>query len=500
MVYSGTGTGTGMGMGMGKGRAGMLKALLKDTAIYGLVDLLFKCLSFFTFPLFSYLFTVSEYGILALLTTSTAFLTGFLACGISNSVVRYYWEPGMTDKDRSCVISTGFYFLIGWMILLTIGIVAISYLFRNHINSEYPYAWISFLTGLIGCTPTLLCIFCMDTVRLSFTPWRFALISAMQNGLTVLLSLLFVWGFGWGIPGFLFGTTLGAALSLPLAVWTIRQHLLPIFDVALAKKLFQFGYPFIFVSMAYWIFGSMDRWMLAEMSSTEQTGLYSIAFKVGSIMFLFQAAIAQAWNPRAMQLFNDDVNYRMIYSKFLNLLFFFFLLLGAILSLFSGEMLYMLTPPAYWPAAKICPYICMGLIFAGTNQVAMLGFYLAKKVHIYNVGSWIAAGTNFVLNLVLIPHFQAAGAAMATFVSYLLMTCFYLFCSQWYHPIPLDYHKLCGCLVLTLLTTAAAVFLNSMSASIEVFMLKVGLVAILIGCGMVMRIFDWKYLWQKVTS
>lgn len=35
--------------------------------------------------------------------------------------------------------------------------------------------------------------------------------------------------------------------------------------------------------------------------------------------------------------------------------------------------------------------------------------------NIFNMGFWIGAGTNFVLNLVLIPHFQAAGTAMVQF-------------------------------------------------------------------------------------
>lgn len=478
----------------------MLKLLLKDTAIYGLVDFLLKFLVFFTFPIFSYLFSVEEYGILSLLTTSSALLTVFLGCGISNSVVRYYWEPNMPESGRPKIISTGFYFLTGWSILFSICIIAGSYYFRDNIDSGYSEGWICFMIVILGCTPTLLCQYCADTVRLYFTPWKFALISAFQNGLTIFLSLLFVWKFSWGIAGFLGATSLGAFLTLPLAIYSIRKDLYLTYDKELAWKLFLFGYPFIFVGLAYWIFGSMDRWMLAEMSSIEQTGLYSIAFKIGTVMFFFQTALAQAWNPRAMQIFNNDSNYRQVFSKFFNLLFFSLVLLGAILSLFSREILYFLTQPTYWPAAKICPYICMGLIFFGTNQVAMLGFYLAKKVHIYNVGSWIAAGANFLLNLILIPHFHAKGAAMATFASYFLLTCFYLLCSQWYHPIPLDYSKLGGCLILTIATTIGAVYLSEFSPSIELFLLKLGIVLFLILGGIAMQIFNWKHLWYKTIK
>lgn len=478
----------------------MLKLLLKDTAIYGSVDFILKVVSFFTFPIFSYLFTVEEYGILSLLITSSAILTPLLGCGISNSMTRYYWEQGISESQRSNVISTGLYFLIGWAILLSICVAVTSYFFRDYINAEYAQGLNCFMIVIAGCTPALLCQYSTDVVRLYLAPWKFALISGIQNGSTLFLSILFVWKFNWGIAGFLGATTLGAFLALPIAISLIRKDLLPTFDKKLAKKIFRFGYPFIFVAIAFWIFGSMDRWMLAEMSSIEQTGLYSIAFKIGTIMFFFQAAIAQAWNPRAMQLYNSNVYYRTIYSKFFNLLFFLFLFLGAILSLFCREILYFMTPPSYWPAEAICPFICMGLVFSGTNQVAMLGFYLAKKIHIYNVGSWIAAGINFFLNLILIPHFHAVGAAVATFGTYLLLTCFYLFCSQKYHPIPLEYGKLGGCLVLTFLFTGIAAFLNGYLPSFELMFVKLSALLLLLGSGAAMQIFDRKYLLEVYSE
>ena len=62
-----------------------------------------------------------------------------------------------------------------------------------------------------------------------------------------------------------------------------------------AKKLINYGYPFIFAAMAYWIFGSIDRWMLFYLRDTEEVGLYSIAFRFSLIPMFLANAFGQAW-------------------------------------------------------------------------------------------------------------------------------------------------------------------------------------------------------------
>jgi hypothetical protein len=59
----------------------MIKALFKDTAIYGLADFLFKFISFATFPIFTYALTVSEFGIFSLLITISTLVGLLMMCG-----------------------------------------------------------------------------------------------------------------------------------------------------------------------------------------------------------------------------------------------------------------------------------------------------------------------------------------------------------------------------------------------------------------------------------
>ena len=77
------------------------------------------------------------------------------------------------------------------------------------------------------------------------------------------------------------------------------------FSKRLGKQLIQFGAPFIFVNIAFWLFGSIDRWMLGSMASTSEVGIYSVAGRFGMIIMLVSSAFGQAWSPFSIQLFSE---------------------------------------------------------------------------------------------------------------------------------------------------------------------------------------------------
>jgi O-antigen/teichoic acid export membrane protein len=74
----------------------------------------------------------------------------------------------------------------------------------------------------------------------------------------------------------------------------------------------------------------------------------------------------------------------------------------------------MTTPEPYWPAANILVIAIMGVVFLGTTKITALGISIEKRTRIFAVTAWLAAGANFLLNLLLIPDFVALGAAAAT--------------------------------------------------------------------------------------
>jgi O-antigen/teichoic acid export membrane protein len=313
---------------------------------------------------------------------------------------------------------------------------------RFGIYASYQIAWPLILVGVLTIFPEVIAQYALDTSRLQFAPLRFCVIALVKNLAGLLIGVWLLIGEGMGLLGLLVGNLISAAAAATLGLWLVRADLVFKASKAYIAMLFRFGAPFIFTAGAYWMFSSLDRWMLAEMSDTVQVGLFSIALKFASVLTLVIGAFHQAWVPIAMRMSQEDPDYRRTFSRIFSGWFFILSLMALGLGLFAEEVMMVMTPESYWPAAQALAIAAAAVAVSGTTQVTSLGVTLEKRTGLIAVGAWIAAGVNVSLNLLLIPDYGAEGAALALLLSYAFLTLFYLFWSQRLHPIPLERGKL----------------------------------------------------------
>lgn len=438
----------------------MFKKLAKDTAIYGLSSFVFRFIAFAIFPIYAHTFSVADFGIMELATTLAGIVSLFMNLGMNNAVMRYYWDPGTKEADRSLVISTGLWLLLGSSVIVSGIMIALLHPWHKFIEIHYHLPWLFLILVFVSNIPSQVLVFCQDVLRLHFAPWKFTILSAFSNLFGVALILWLILRCGLGLKGFFVGGLIGLSLALPICFWLIRRDLRLELDPKLGRKLIAFGYPFIFAGLAYWIFSYTDRWMLATMTDNVQVGLYSIAFKFAFVITFINGAFAQAWSPYAVKIYSEDPNYRLVFSRLLSLWFFGLTLVGSMLTVFAPEILRLLTPPAYWPAANVMGLVTMGIVFLGTTQITVIGISLAKRTNLLSLASWITALINVVLNLILIPYWGAIGAALATLISYLILTGMYLCFTQRLHLLPLEVKKLVFSLLVIVVVLITAMAFN----------------------------------------
>jgi len=461
----------------------MMKRLLKDTAIYGSGDFLFKIVAFAVFPIYAHLFTVEEFGIMALVTTLAGFAGLLSNMGLNNAVQRYYWDPKMSKDKRPILVSTGLLILLTWSICVIGGILLVLYLLRGRIEERYSILWAFILLSLVTNIPAQILQYSQDVLRLHFSPWKFTFVSAWRNLFGVLLGLVLIIGFGKGLLGFFEGSFLAFMVSIPIGFWLIRKDLNLHLDIRMAKELILFGYPFIFANVAYWIFESMDRWMLSELSNNTEVGLYSIAFKFATILIFINTAFGQAWAPNAMKLYSDHPNYRWVFGQIFSYLFFALTVIGVIISLFGAEVLRLITPPEYWAAATPLSVLAMSLVLSGTQQITAMGISLERKTYLFPAGTWGTALINIILNWLMIPKLGALGAAFATFISYFVLSGFYLYWTQKLHPIPVETKKIFLSVAIIFLTILFTYYVNRLDWNQEMLISKVVYCFLVIGSG-----------------
>jgi len=468
----------------------MFKQLLKDSALYGFADFLFKILSFFTFPIFAHLLSVNDYGIMSFASVITGFIGMFLSLGLSNAVQRFYFDNDFAEDSRPHLVSTGYIVMAVWAILITGLCILVAYFFRAYTLHKYQLPFSYLALALLTNVPTMLLGYSNDTIRLHFKPVNFFIMALCRNLAGVVLAIILMKYYHMGLWGYFIANLIGALIFVPLGIYLTKKDCKLIFDKKLAKTIVRYGYPFIFTGLAYWLFGSMDRWMLGEFSNMEQAGLYSIAFKIGSVVLFVNSAFGQAWSPVAIKLSVENPDtYKLMFSKLLTYWFALLLLIGSVTILFSMEFFRITTPVAYWKAVNISIWVTSGLVVSGTTQLTAIGISISKKTKYFSYVAWITAVINFLINFLLIPKFGAIGSAIATTITYIILSGGYLLISQKVHYMPLEKLKLTLIFTMLLIVIGASLYINSFDWSINMVLIK-----ILFFLAMVFVVFKFKII------
>ncbi len=449
-----------------------LNSLVKDTAIYGLADFIFKFISFATFPIFTYALNVTEFGIFSLLITMSTLFGLLMMCGFNSAMQRLCLDSTTSLENRQIIISTGLWCLFSNACLMGSVLLVAAFIYQNFLKEGHQITLEMVLWSILSAMAMQINTFCLDIIRIEFKPWKYTLLNFTQNALLISLALFLVIKLQLGVLGYIAATSLAYLALMPFCLWMIRHNLLFRFNVIFAKQMLHFGYPFIFAGFGYWMFGSMDRWMLSEFSNYEEVGLYSIAFKIASVLIFINFAFGQAWTPFALRAHQSDPAYRSSYSRLMSLWFFALIMISLSTSLFGYEFLMLLTPPEYWQAATLLPYICLSLAMYGTTPILAMGIMIEKKTYHYSFAIGIAAASNFLLNWMFISDYGAQGASFATLCSNFILWIYYLRCSQRLHPIPIESKKILFCLCMAAFGLIFNFWINTLNWNYEILAYK----------------------------
>jgi O-antigen/teichoic acid export membrane protein len=394
-------------------------------------------------------------------------------CGLNNSLQRFYWDEETPEPQRPALVSTGFAALLGLSLatfLLSAVVVVAGYGWLRDLI--LPVTAVGLGAALVLMVANQLNQYLLDVIRLHMAPWRFLVTSVFARVLTAFAGLGALVVLGWGIDGLILVQLCVALLTIPFAIAMVRKDVTLRLSREAGLKLIGFGYPFVYAGIAFWLFSSMDRWMLAAMTSVEEVGIYSVAGRFSLLVMFLSTAFGLAWSPWAMKIrLERPDGYRAVYADVLITLASVILVVGGGLALFARELISLL-PDVYAGAAMPLAVLSLGLVMQTTQQVTGVGISLEKKTYLFARLSWAAAAINFVLNLMLIPTIGALGAALATAIAYFFLTSGYLYFTQQLHPLPISWRRLGIWFALLSFIATVAFILQSWPLSSRLILIK----------------------------
>ena len=401
------------------------KKLFGQSSHYLIGTFLLTFAHFFTFPIFTRIFTVAEYGVLSLITVTISTVLAFSKLGLTSAAIRMYEESRAQSENH--VASYYSTFLIGAVICAAM----ISAL----------YGSITPLLTRILSMPELLPLFALSAfivfcrtvngVSLSFfraeQKTRFfnsvsVMLTYAGSGLSIILVLFII----KGLWGFYTGQLIIEVLALIfLVLFLIKKSKIGLqyFSIPLFKSAIKFGLPLVGLEFLNHVLTYGDRFLITLYCDAEQLGIYSVGYNLSSyVSNLLLVPLSFAVTPLLMQVWTKDGieqtrNFLTNVTRYVAL--FFFPIIAGFIAV-NKELLILLASSKYIESSAIVPFAVIGVGFFALSNLLNAGLIIYKRTDRILLYSFIAAVLNVVLNVFLIPHYGIVGAAFATFLSYFM--------------------------------------------------------------------------------
>ncbi len=404
-------------------------AILKDTSIYAIGDVLTKGIGFFAIVFYAHFLSQSDMGVYGYILVIIGFINTFLILGMDNAYARYFFEY-KNNYDRQVLTSTLFVFLILWIVFILIFPLYFSDDISYRIFETNTYT-LPFFFALLSLPLKLISTMSNQALRNQFKTKQYILYNFITAFVTVSGAILLLKFTTFSIGSIFIAMIIADIIVLPFRFFAIKEMFIKKVDFSILRKILKYGIPFLPASMAYWIFSSADRVMLESMSSLESVGTYTVAVTLSAVMSIVASAIGQAWSPHAVKVYEEDKDKaRELYRRFFVVLVSIALFIIFSASMIGKEIITLIFPQEYSDVFYPMLLLLSAVGFKITGQVTAIGISLTKKTIYLVYITFFVAIVNIGLNYILIPIYAEVGASAATMVSYMLLTFIYAFTSE----------------------------------------------------------------------
>ncbi len=406
-----------------------LKRLMVQSSHYGVTSLFNMVAGLVTFPILTRLFSVADYGTMALIGATLTVSVAIAKVGVQQSIVRYHSEidAGKSKYTLAQLYSTTFLGMSATGVIVMLALLGFGLL--------APRRWLgdAHVGPLFAIASILVIVQVVESALTNFLRAEQRTSALMKYGIAkkylglgfILVAVLVV---SRTLTAFYSSTVISETLALVfLWRWTFKDRARPRphaanFSAPLYRELLGFGVPMMIgYELSGLILSVGDRYVIDGVIGEEQLGLYAAAYNLCQyVQALVITSVGQAIMPIYMQMWDQKGVEET--SAFIERSLRTYVLLGAPIIAGLGavgpELLPSLASEKYASAALILPWVIGGMMADGTNSMFGAGLFIHRKTRTIMAIVLSSAILNIVLNLILVPRIGIEGSAIATLVCY----------------------------------------------------------------------------------
>lgn len=386
------------------------KQLLKNLFMLFAGSFVTRILSFFLVPFYTSILTTNEYGIADLVTNVVFVFLPIFSLLMEEAVMRFSLDKTTNKKEIltiSLKIST-----IGFLCMLFFSPMLL--LFDN----LKAYYWYVIAYYFVSWLYNIFFNYIKGINKIEII----TIVGVIQTVLYFILNIYFLAILKMGIHGYLSSIILSSFIAICFIIYFGKLYKesfnLKKTDWELAKKMIKYSLPMIPNYILWWINNASDRFLITFFCGVSVNGIYSVAFKIPSLLNSVTAIFASAWRISSVEDFGSEESikfYNKVYSFYSGILF-----IGASsLILISKFLAYILYSKDFFEAWRITPFLILAYVFSALAQYLNSIFLASKQTKVLIYSSFFGAIINVILNIILIPKFLGIGAAIATLIGYI---------------------------------------------------------------------------------
>jgi len=261
---------------------------------------------------------------------------------------------------------------------------------------------------------------------------RIVLLNAVEVGMKVVaLSLLavFVLWLGFGVTGAVwadFTLAVGTAVVLVVILARLGVGGRPAIDRALWTRTWAFAFPTYCAGVMTYLNYRVDQFIIAALLPAEDLGFYVIAVDLAERLWILTGAVATALLPHLTNSRDRDPAFVAVVARHV------MLWTGAaclLLFVLADQVVSILYSGAFSPAATALRWLLPGILVLTAGKVVVAEMAARERIRFTVWLSAVSIVVNIVANFVLIPYMGISGAALASSMSYSLVSIVVL----WYY-------------------------------------------------------------------
>lgn len=392
-----------------------IKTLAKDTGLFAISTFGSKILVFLLTPLYTSVLATEEFGIADLITSIVNLAYPILTLAISEATLRFSIEK---DEDKNKVFTNSI-----WFVLISTFLLLILTPVSKDIYREVSDYWLTFVGVYLFYNIHL--VFSNFIKGLGKTK-LYAVQGLVQTLSIIVCNVLFLVVFRWGLKGYLLSIYVGYIIpsTIIFIFGKIYRYLFPLtVDIDLLKKMLRYCIPMIPTLMAWAINTNIDKFMIIGFLGLGESGIYSVAHKIPTLMITVLSVFSQAWQLSAISNYgdSDESDYYTNVYKALDIVS----VLGCfVIILFTKFLSNLLFAKDYYVAWQFVPFLTISSLFSSNSGFISAAFKAAKKTNSLFYTVLVGSLVNIILNFVLIQCIGTIGAAISTMVGFFVVWLF----------------------------------------------------------------------------